>query len=110
MTYNLDSNHADIVKAFRDFGAMVKIVDNAKVKRREPGQLDLWVGLVNPYGQIGVWIWVEVKTATGKLRAEQLDNINDCEDKGLPVEVVRSTADVERVYHKYLEIMRKAEK
>lgn len=106
MTYNLDSNHADIVNAFKDFGQMVMIVDNAKVKRHESGQLDLWIGFVNPLGNIGIWVWVEVKTDEGKLRPAQQDNINECLDKGLPVEIVRSTADVERIYHKYLEIMK----
>lgn len=106
MTYNLDSNHADIVNAFRDFGQMVMIVDNAKVKRYEAGQLDLWVGFVNPSGNIGIWVWVEVKTIDGKIRPEQRDTIAECLDKGLPVEIVRSTADVEKMYHKYMDLMK----
>ena len=104
MIYNLDLNHDEIVTAFETLGCIV--IDNAKTKRYEPGQLDLWVGLPNPYGGLAVWVWVEVKTSTGALRAEQKKTIADCKEAGLPVEVIRSTADIEAMYHKYLGLMR----
>lgn len=104
MTYNLDANHKDIVDAFEQLGA--KVIDNAKVKRHEPGQLDIWVGFSNPFVSPGLWIYVEIKTETGTLRPAQDDTIKDCKERGLPVEIVRSVADVDKLYHKYLALMR----
>ncbi|MCP4363528.1 MAG: hypothetical protein GY796_36480 [Chloroflexi bacterium] len=106
MPYNLDENHNDIVQALQWMGGS-KIIDNARVKRDEKGQLDLWWGLPNPHGGPGIWIWVEVKTESGNLTEKQEENINDCESLRLPVEVIRNTADVERVYKKYLKLMTK---
>lgn len=104
MIYNLDSNDHDLDIAAKTLGFIV--IDNAKVKRSESGQLDKWWGIPNPYGGLGIWIWVEYKTETGILSPSQEQRIEDCQLAGLPVEVVRSTADVEAVYHKYLRIMK----
>lgn len=100
MTYNLDANHAELTMAAQTLG--IKVVDNARVKRDEGGQLDTWWGLPNPYGGSGVWIWVEYKTATGPLRPSQYRELRECDEMQLPAEIVRDTADVERVYKKYL--------
>jgi len=102
--YNLDSNHKAIITAAQTLGIIV--VDNAKVKRYEPGQLDTWWGFPNPYGGPGLWVWVEIKTETGTLNPPQQRNIADCNEAGLPVEVIRTTEDIERVYVKYLARMR----
>ena len=102
--YKLDANHHELNQAARKLGFVV--IDNAKVKRDEPDQLDVWWGLPNPYGRPGVWIWVEYKTIKGELRPGQRRRITECEQAGLPVEVVRNTADVERVYHEYREEMK----
>lgn len=99
MTYSLDANHTEIVEAFEKLGC--KVVDNAKVKRHEPNQLDVWVGFPNPLGGLGMWVWVEIKTPDGKLRPGQQEMIAVCENMALPVEVVRNTRDVERVWQKY---------
>lgn len=104
MTFKLDANHQEIVQAFEKLGAYV--VDNAQVKRNETGQLDVWVGFQNPYGEIGLWIWCEIKTDEGELTTAQETKVNQCIEMSLPVEVVRSVADVERVYHRWLEMMR----
>lgn len=103
MPYKLDSNHQEIIEAFQKLGC--KVVDNAKVKRQESGQLDLWVGMPNVYSGLGIWIWVEVKTESGQLRSSQSTNIQEALDKGLPVEVVKNIADVEAVHQNYLAIM-----
>jgi hypothetical protein len=103
MTYSLDANHHDLNRDAMRLGIIV--VDNAKVKRHEPDQLDVWWGIPNPYGGSGVWVWVEYKTPGGELRLGQERRIMECREAGLPVEVVRDTADVERVYNKYLGIM-----
>ena len=102
-TYRLDANHQDLNRAAMTLGIIV--VDNAKVKRNEPDQLDVWWGIPNPYGGPGIWVWVEYKTEAGKLRPGQERRISYCQAAGLPVEVVRDTTDIERVYNKYLEIM-----
>jgi hypothetical protein len=99
-TYHLDANHHELSIAAQTLGMIV--IDNAQVKRAEPGQLDCWWGLPNPYGGPAVWIWVEYKSETGRLRPEQQARMIECLRASLPVEIVRSTADVERVYRKYL--------
>lgn len=100
MTYNLDANDHELTIAARTLG--IKVVDNAKVKRAEGGQLDKWWGIPNPYGGPGVWVWVEYKTEAGTLRPSQYRELAECDEMSLPAEVVRNTADVERVYKKYL--------
>lgn len=109
MPFKLDANHLDIVKAFEQLGC--KVIDNAKVKRAEAGQLDIWVGFSNPYEGEGRWVYVEIKTETGQLTTSEDGNsqtktVQDCLDRGLPVAVVRSTFDVEVLYHFYLSLMR----
>lgn len=65
-----------------------------------------WAGLSNPFTNIGKWIYVEIKTDAGTLKVSQADTIKDCQERGLPVEVVRSVSDVDKLYHKYLALMR----
>lgn len=103
MVYHLDANHKEIVEAFQKLGCVV--VDNAKVKRDEPDQLDIWVGVRRDYADFlgSVWIWVEIKTESGTIRQGQQRTIAACEAAELPVEVVRNIADVERVWRKYQE-------
>ena len=101
--YKLDENHKEIVEAFEKLGCLV--IDNAKVERYEAGQLDLFVGLQNPYTPMGIWIWVEIKTDAGELTKGQKIMIIHCTEINLPVEVVRSVADVENVYYRWLAIM-----
>lgn len=104
MPFKLDANHQEIVEAFEKLGCLV--VDNAKKESYEAGQPDIIVGLPNPYNPIGIWVFVEIKTDTGRLRSSQEKFINDCRERNLPVEVVRSTADVEEMYYlRYLAIM-----
>lgn len=112
MVYQLDANHLEIVAAFKQLRC--KVVDNAKVKRGIAGQLDIWVGFSNPYSyqQPGLWIYVEIKTDSGKLTTSadngnsQTETVQDCLARGLPVEIVRSVADVEKLYYIYLALMR----
>lgn len=101
--YKLDENHKQIVEAFEELGCLV--IDNAKVERKEAGQLDIWVGLQNPYSPMGFWIWVEIKTDVGELTKAQETSVIQCTEMGLPVEVVRNTVDVENVYYRWLAIM-----
>lgn len=98
--YSLDANHYELTQAAEHLGFIV--IDNARVKRLEPGQLDCWWGIPNPTGGPGVWVWVEYKTAAGQLRAAQVDTVQTCAAAGLPVEVVRTIDDVIAVYHKYM--------
>ena len=95
----LDTNHREIVLAAQSLGIMV--VDNAQVKRAEPGQLDTWWGITNPNTGYGVWVWVEIKFEAGRLSPAQIENIQDCLSAGLPTEVVRTVDDVIRVHKKY---------
>ena len=99
MSYQLDANHKDIIAAFEQLGCLV--IDNAKVKRYEPSQLDIWVGMLNHYTNTGLWLWVEIKTPAGQLRPGQATRIAECHDKGLTAVVVRTVADVEVLYNKY---------
>lgn len=103
MTYKLDANHSDIVDALLRCGFIVE--DNARVERDEPDQLDLWAGLPNPCGGLGIWIYIEIKTPTGIIRPGQQRKIEDCQAAGLPVEVIRTTDEVIEIYHKYLAMM-----
>ena len=99
MTYKLDSNHNEIVLIAQQLG--IKIVDNAMVKRQEPGQLDVWFGITNAETGAGVWVWVEIKTVTGNIRPSQQESINDCQVRGLPQAVVRTVDDVLMLFEKY---------
>ena len=101
--YNLDENEPELTTAAKTLGIIV--VDNDKVQRDEPDQLDKWWGIPNPYDGPGIWVWVEYKTEDGALRPGQARKIAEVQDAGLPVELVRNTADIERIYFKYLDIM-----
>ncbi len=105
--YKLDANHLEIVRAFEQLG--FKVIDNAKVKRHEAGQLDIWVGLSNPYNRrrkMGMWIFVEIKTEKGTLEPAQEKMVEDCLDRDLPVSIVHSVADVDRLYKTCLSFLR----
>lgn len=85
-----DANHDEIARAFRALGWSV--VDMSNVGNGVP---DLCVGGYHPGEQRHVTVWVEVKTASGKLR--------DCQEafalawKGRPMEVARTLDDVMRI-------------
>lgn len=103
MVYKLDENHNELNRAALTLGIVV--IDNAKVKRSEPDQLDVWWGIPNPYDGPGVWVWVEYKTETGKLRPGQARRIEEIKEAGLPVELIRNVVDVVEVFEKYREEM-----
>ncbi len=98
-TYKLDSNHNPLNLVAQNLGVFV--VDNAKVKRAEKGQLDCWWGITNARTGVGVWVWIEFKTPGGKLKPEQLENLEWCRQKGLPAEVIRTEGDVLKAYERY---------
>lgn len=100
--YKLDSNHIEIRDAFLTLGC--RVMDIARAKHYTDGTLDLVVGIPNTYSAyngLGTIIIVEVKTPEGKLKQAQEQTIKDWREANLPVEVVRSTAEVERILHKY---------
>jgi hypothetical protein len=73
-----DANEVEIVSALELVGARVWRLNKP---------FDLIVG----WG--GRLFMLEVKTATGKLKAEQLRELDRCHADGLPVAVVRTVSD-----------------
>ncbi len=102
--YKLDVNHKEIVITLQQLGCL--IIDNAKVKRDEPGQLDIWCGITDNQTNSAIWVWIEIKTLTGNPSPSQIRTIQECNDRQLPVEIIRTVEDCVKLVRKYTDNVR----